>query len=349
MLGVIAGASPALCDEVTQCALRNTFEEAADALERNGVPISVKRVRTISQHYADTALALRQKRMDEWRELHHVEAVPDSWAGLRVAIGIDGGRVNIRTSKRGRRKNGSGGRGFHAEWREPKIFTAYIIDEKGRRKSGTLSICDGTLRGPDELIDMLALELQRHNAGAASQIVILADGAPWIWNRIDELLLKAGIPAERVVRVLDFYHAVEHLATMADAIPGLSSQQRTRWLNRMKSLLKTSAPERFLEELSRSLPGRHNKILRREWRYFQTKSEAIHYCDFAARALPIGSGAVESAIRRIVNLRLKGAGMFWLHRNAEGFLHLRSQLMAGRWKEHLMGLLDAVSKGKLLS
>ena len=51
------------------------------------------------------------------------------------------------------------------------------------------------------------------------------------------------------------------------------------------------------------------------------------------RGLPIGSGAVESAVRQIVNQRLKSNGMFWLETRAEHMLHLRAFLRAGRWDD----------------
>jgi hypothetical protein len=48
------------------------------------------------------------------------------------------------------------------------------------------------------------------------------------------------------------------------------------------------------------------------------------YSDVAEEGLPIGSGSVESAIRRVVNLRLKGASLFWLKEMAEAVLYLRA-------------------------
>ena len=57
----------------------------------------------------------------------------------------------------------------------------------------------------------------------------------------------------------------------------------------------------------------------------------MHYDLLAEKKLPKGSGATESAIRQVVNMRLKGAGMFWLEENAEALLHLRCYLKAGRW------------------
>ena len=98
----------------------------------------------------------------------------------------------------------------------------------------------------------------------------------------------------------------------------------------MKKLLKASADE-FLAKLSLVIGGTRNKKLRTEYNYFYNNKERIRYSEFVQMRLPIGSGSVESAIRRVINLRLKGAGMFWLKENAEGFLHLRCQTKSGNW------------------
>jgi len=77
--------------------------------------------------------------------------------------------------------------------------------------------------------------------------------------------------------------------------------------------------------------GRAASKVKTEIRYFEENRERMHYNLLAEKKLPIGSGATESAVRQIVNMRLKGAGMFWKIENAEAFLHLRCYLKARRW------------------
>src|SRR5205823_14535410 len=59
------------------------------------------------------------------------------------------------------------------------------------------------------------------------------------------------------------------------------------------------------------------------------------YATFRRRGLPIGSGAIESAVRRIINLRLKGNGLLWLEENAEAVLVMRAAVLTQRWQETL--------------
>ena len=66
--------------------------------------------------------------------------------------------------------------------------------------------------------------------------------------------------------------------------------------------------------------------------YFENRIQRMNYAEFEAKKPPIGSGAVESGIRRVVSLRLKGNGIFWTRTTAEGLLHLRSQFFReGGW------------------
>ncbi|PXF52828.1 MAG: hypothetical protein C4B57_10595 [Deltaproteobacteria bacterium] len=69
----------------------------------------------------------------------------------------------------------------------------------------------------------------------------------------------------------------------------------------------------------------------KELAYFERHRDRIRYKYYRRKKIPIGSGAVESAIRRMINLRMKAPGTFWKEDTAEIFLYLRSQLISGRW------------------
>ena len=70
--------------------------------------------------------------------------------------------------------------------------------------------------------------------------------------------------------------------------------------------------------------GRHNKAIRKHRDYFIKNQRRMAYAQLLAMKLPIGSGAIESTVRRVVNLRLKGPSLFWCRANAEAILLLRS-------------------------
>ena len=77
--------------------------------------------------------------------------------------------------------------------------------------------------------------------------------------------------------------------------------------------------------------GRNSKAIRTQRAYFLRNKSRMAYAKLMALKLPIGSGAIESTVRRVVNLRLKGPSIFWCRASAEAILLLRSYYKAGRW------------------
>ena len=67
--------------------------------------------------------------------------------------------------------------------------------------------------------------------------------------------------------------------------------------------------------------------------FWSRNRERMRYAQLRSHAVPIGSGAVESSVRRVINLRMKGASVFWTEEHAEGVLHLRAHAKSGRWAE----------------
>ena len=78
--------------------------------------------------------------------------------------------------------------------------------------------------------------------------------------------------------------------------------------------------------------GRESRrVSETELRYFERNRDGLTHALSGAQGLPIGSGSIESLVRRVVNLRLKGSGMFWKRENAEAFIHIRCMLKSGNW------------------
>ena len=100
-------------------------------------------------------------------------------------------------------------------------------------------------------------------------------------------------------------------------------------LKQIKELLFQGKMEQLVEQVTQ-LP---DKGAAKQFKtYFFDNQKRMQYAAFRDKRLPIGSSLIESAIRRVVNLRLKSAGSFWLLENAEAMLFLRAQLLYGRWE-----------------
>ena len=84
--------------------------------------------------------------------------------------------------------------------------------------------------------------------------------------------------------------------------------------------------------------------------YLERHGEAGHlaYARFRRRKLPLGSGAIESAVRRVINLRMKGNSLFWQEANAEAMLVLRGLVLSRRWKEVFAKMTESLAYDRRL-
>jgi hypothetical protein len=140
--------------------------------------------------------------------------------------------------------------------------------------------------------------------------------------------------------------APRSLSSVAELRAGWSDLQRRKWVRRQRRRLKDGRVDDVIEEIRGFCMGRNAKKLTTELNYFVDRRELMRYADFRARGIPLGSGGVESAIRRVVNLRLKGPSIFWRGPNAERMLHLRSYLKAGRWDELMLRVMHRSPDGR---
>jgi hypothetical protein len=257
-------------------------------------------------------------------------AANESVAGRRVVVAMDGGRMRIRHPKRGRRRR-SGRHGYDTPWKESWLLIVYVVDDKGRPDKRFSPWIDGTLRGPDVLFARLEGYLRGLGPTQADRLLFVADGAPRIRKRVQTLRAHLGLGPERALEAVSFYHAVEHLAAAAKETAWSEPQRRIR-IREQSRALRRGRVGMVIDALDRLRRGRRrNTALNRERDYFARNRERMRYARLKARHLPIGSGAVESAVRRVINLRLKGASLFWNWDAAEEMLMLRSFYKAGRW------------------
>jgi hypothetical protein len=333
ILGIKFGTTPALAGVVARTVTDGpSMNDARVNLQRWGLSLDIKTISRISEAFAKMSLVVREDWLNDDDPCNtSLITENDSFNGKRILISADGGRIRIRVNKRGRIASNMKRHRYNTNWREPKLITIRVIDNNGKVIREENPILDGTIGGPDEIFKILRAHLLARNIKQASEIVCVGDGAPWIWDRMKRLINELEIDASRVHFVLDFFHAVEHLSAVADAKQGWKKRKRKKWLNECKNRLKKGDVNDILDELKGLAIGRYSKVIKREMNYFMENMDRMRYDVFKNKNLPIGSGAMESGIRQVVNMRLKSAGMFWKRENAEGFLHLRCYLKSGRW------------------
>jgi hypothetical protein len=322
--GVQDRCSAAVASEVSKLvAMLGSLEEVERVLSDRGRPLDFKAIRAIAYRFAARARAAQRVGDLTWGE---------TVAGRRVVVSTDGGRLRISTTKRGP-KTARGRNRYRTDWREPKVLIIYVADEKGQMDREFLAVIDGTLGGPDAVFKLMEFYLGELKISTADKVLFVADGARWIWNRAGAMLRRLGVKPEQSNELVDFYHAVEHLGKVAALQRRWTAAERRAWIGRQRRRLLKGGFEEVRAAIDAACGSRPGKALRRERDYFKRNGGKgrMDYARIAAMQLPIGSGAIESAIRRVVNLRLKGPTIYWHKTSAEAVLLLRSYYKAGRW------------------
>lgn len=179
--------------------------------------------------------------------------------------------------------------------------------------------------------DLAAGEVHRRGVETAGVVAGVMDGAEWCQQFLDRHRPDA-------VRILDFPHAAQRLSDVAEALwgPGATA---TAWAAQQRAVLQTGVPESVLAAI-RTLPlaaspdpATAARVQAETLGYLEPRLEQVQYATFRAQGLPLGSGLVESANKRVVEARLKGAGRRWAEANVNALVALRGALCSDRWDE----------------
>jgi hypothetical protein len=315
-----------------------SHRDAQGALADQGIHVSLTRISTAVRAVAHQARALRANDPS----LRTLEL-----QGRKIVVSIDGGRIRIRVNKRGK-KTKKGRSYYTTEWREPKLLCIYVLDEKGEIDRSIPTILDGTMANVDEIFKMLCQYLSMLPMDDTTEVLYISDGADCLWKRVHLVEKVVKDKGARFHCLLDYYHMKGYLHQMADAAKGWTSKKRKSWIRKMTNFLFSGDSASFEREVKALQKGSHKKsVLRKAGNYLLKHSRAGHlnYGEMRRRKFPIGSGVIESTIRRVVNLRLKGASVYWKESTAEDMLLLRCLYKANRRKtiekQALLPLLTA--------
>ncbi len=324
-LGIAGRSTPALRLLVSRAVCEaNSVSSARELLAASGVDIDHKAALRLTYMVTEDALGARKEAIRTTTQGED----EGPFAGRRVVAAVDGGRLQVRRRVAGRPKKG-GRKRFVSEWREPKVLTIYVLGDDGKRDRSINSVIDGTLGDADAVFELLTYHLRRLGVHRASELTFVADGAPWIWNRTDALRQALELPRDRFQEVVDYFHVVERVGEISHRSLSGGEEARRAWLGILKRMLKAGD----IEELERVVAASSYEEKSTDLAYLSRNRDRMRYADFRGRGLPVGSGAVESSVRRVINLRLKGASVCWTEDHAEGILHLRAHAKSGRWLE----------------
>jgi hypothetical protein len=328
---IIGGASPGLYDRVGYfTALCPSYDIAKQALNKIGCRICTDSVYKISKKLANYCYGFGEEKL--------VLSEKETLADKRVVISLDGGRT--RTRMYTGTKNQKGNMEYDTDWREPKLFTITILD-----KDGSVSKTDLPIYGcrflEDAVLELLKRFLVKLEIHKARLVQVVADGATWIWNTLKPLLMGLGLEEERIVETLDYYHAAEYVHQIVAEMPSwVSKKDQKDYLKLFLDLLWNGKSDEIVAICRRHF-NRGDKNVWTWLNYLEKHINRTQYADYKINKLMCGSGIIESAIRRVINLRFKGAATFWYKECVEKMYFLRSAFLSGRWGIFMQNVVNA--------
>lgn len=238
---------------------------------------------------------------------------------------IDGGRLRERVDKRGRRRS-NGYRSFQAGWVELRPLVVYVLDDQGKLAHASLAPRDQMFATTGKLLKNIEIE-------KAECVIIAADEQHWQWKELREMVLTAGVQEDRIVEVLDMCHALGRLSELSHKPARWKQGARMRWCFEGKKLVKSGDVDGLVSHCLELAKGSRVKSVKSLTSYFEKHRPRMDYGSFQKQVIPTGSGAMESMIRQMINMRLKGCGKFWMRARAERMLMLRSWWVVGRLED----------------
>ena len=249
-----------------------------------------------------------------------------------LVIEVDGGRVQMRDKEPE----------TQSRWREDKVavVSSYVPGDGAEQLPEALVKTHvATMEKTEAFGRLVRVEAEGRGLNQADEVLILGDGGNWI-----DPLIAREFKGRR--RIIDWYHAAEHLHACGRAVHGPESPQATAYAERLKSRLWEGDVAGVLKSLSASAArwgppqvadGKEHprRVLANNVAYFREHREHMNYPEYRRRGWPIGSGGVEGAVKQF-NKRVKGTEQFWHMPGVEAILTLRALWLSGdeRWHRY---------------
>jgi hypothetical protein len=307
---------------------KESFNEGRKDLEElAGIKVQTKAVERVAEGIGAQLEVLGRK--ERQRAIAVQKVVPlKSIAKLYVSFDGTGVPV-IKRETAGRRGKSVTGEAHTREVKLGCVFTQTAVDEQGRPvRDEAATTYVGAIETAPEFGWRIYGEAERRGLRRAAQVIIIGDGAPWVW----------GLAAEHfpgAIEIVDLYHARAHLTDLSKLVYGVGSAKANEWSTARLAQLDEGEVESLLVILRRLRPtaAQTQEAVRQAIGYFNGNRERMRYAKFRHQGLFVGSGVIEAGCKTIVGHRLKQSGMRWSLRGANAIIALRCAQLSGRWEE----------------
>lgn len=332
-------AMPAVREAVTMMLGQMPADDAAAVLGKVAwFRIGVTQMKTLAAEFGDW-LEDNPETLDEVRA---EEEIPVGTQSLVVSLDGSNVRLNEPGPKPGRPPSGAAG---DSEPTCCKNAMVGVVSFYGRvpegKKTPERLLSRYVAHMPEAGSPTFRLKLQAEvdvtleRIGPDTKRVVVIDGSAALWNHIDT------DPTYRdFAKILDYYHAAEHLAAAAIALFGKGTPAANAWRDKYRGKLIESndGGHRILRAIdhalrTRKLSAAARKAAAKERRFFLNNHRRMRYAEFRKQGLPIGSGPVEAAGKTLVKQRLGLSGMFWSRTGGQHILNIRTLIKSGRWEK----------------
>ena len=207
-------------------------------------------------------------------------------------------------------------------WQEGRLTLA-------RQDGSVRPVFGATMEGPGQTGDLWLDCAIRAGLNLGCEVHCLGDGATWIADQASRVFgTQAGF-------LVDFYHVCEYLG---EAAQSCAPEKKESWLQEQKHNLKTNNVSQVLEDLKPYLEpdtrADDKTPVRKCYRYLTNRLTQLDYQSAIEADLPIGSGEIESGNRHVIQQRLKISGAWWLKKNADDMLALRTTRANSNWNDY---------------
>lgn len=328
----VAGASmsPGLAKMTARAAAAVPFAKAAGLLaELGGIGLTVKRVERAAEAAGAAAAAAIDAQADAICSRQVVPLPPPGPAPDMLYIAVDGTGVPVTAAEtEGRKGKADDGKARTREVKLACLFTQTTTDDDGRPvRDAASSSYLATFEPAERFGALVDAEARRRGCQHIRQLVVLGDGAAWIWH-------LAGEHFPAATQIVDLYHAREHVCELATLAARLLRGHRQDWLaERLGELDNGDIPALLAAGHALKFIGRLATDRDKALAYFETNAHRMRYAHFRSLGMFVGSGVVEAGCKAVIGQRLKLSGMHWTVPGAASIATLRCQEASNRWEE----------------
>jgi hypothetical protein len=325
-----ASLSPGLRAMVARAAAAVPFATAGALLaELAGIGLTAKRIERSAEADGAAASAAIGAQADAICSRQMLPLPPPAPLPDMLYIAVDGTGVPMAAAAtKGRPGKGPDGQAHTREVKLACCFTQTSPDEEGHplRDAGSSSYL-ATFEPAGRFARLVDAEARRRGSEHIRQLVVLGDGAAWIWNIADELFPAA-------TQIVDLYHAREHVHDLAALAARLLRKSHPSWLaERLEQLDAGNIPALLAAGRALKFIGSLARERDTQLGYFEVNAHRMRYAHFRDLGMFVGSGAIEAGCKAVIGQRLKLSGMRWNIPGATAIATLRCQDASNRWEE----------------